>query len=120
MKLVGNLKKKVEKAENKEQAKELIAKAGMELNDEELDEVAGGGAVYRNSQLQDVTGRTSLGTFGLARKYADQLTIDYCDPNTSPSRKQDILYIINNASYHGVKVSSAMTPAMWDRIRMGS
>ena len=42
MKLVGKLKEKVNKAENKEQAKELIAKAGMELNDEELDQVSGG------------------------------------------------------------------------------
>ena len=42
MKLVGELKEKVEKAENKEQAKEIIANAGMNLTDEELDVVAGG------------------------------------------------------------------------------
>lgn len=42
MELIGKLKEQVEKAENKEQAKELIAEAGMELTDEKLDQVAGG------------------------------------------------------------------------------
>ncbi len=42
MKLVGNLKKQVEETKNKEEAKEVIEKAGMELTDEELDQVAGG------------------------------------------------------------------------------
>ena len=43
MKLVGELKKEVEKIETKEGKKEAIKKAGMELSDEELDHVAGGG-----------------------------------------------------------------------------
>ncbi len=43
MKLTGKLKEKVSKAETKEQAKELIANAGMELTDEEVDMVSGGG-----------------------------------------------------------------------------
>ena len=43
MKLVGELKDKVEKAENLEEAKEIIKEAGMELTDEEMDQVAGGG-----------------------------------------------------------------------------
>ena len=42
MKLVGELKKEVEKIETKEGKKEAIKKAGMELSDEELDQVAGG------------------------------------------------------------------------------
>ena len=42
MKLLGELKDKVEKAENQEEAKKIIEKAGMELTDEELDQVAGG------------------------------------------------------------------------------
>ena len=45
MKLTGKLKENVEKAENKEQAKELIADAGMELTDEEMDQVSGGGGI---------------------------------------------------------------------------
>ncbi len=42
MKLVGELKKQVEETNNKEEAKEIIEKAGMELTDEELDCVTGG------------------------------------------------------------------------------
>ncbi len=44
MKLVGELKEKVEKAENREDAKEIIRDAGMELTDEEMEQVAGGGS----------------------------------------------------------------------------
>ena len=42
MKLVGDLKDKVEKAANQEEAKKIIEEAGMELTEEELDQVAGG------------------------------------------------------------------------------
>ncbi len=42
MKLIGNLKDQVETANSKEEAKEIIEKAGMELTDEELDMVSGG------------------------------------------------------------------------------
>ena len=42
MRLVGRLKEEVEKAETAEAKKELIEEAGMELNDEELEQVAGG------------------------------------------------------------------------------
>ncbi len=47
MKLTGKLKVNVKKAENKEQAKKPIAKAGMILDDAKLDQVAGGGSFYR-------------------------------------------------------------------------
>ena len=42
MKLVGELKKQVEETKNKEEAKEVIEKAGMQLTDKELDNVTGG------------------------------------------------------------------------------
>ena len=42
MKLVGELKKKVEETKNKEEAKEVIEKAGMELTDDELNNITGG------------------------------------------------------------------------------
>ena len=45
MKLTGNLKNQVEKAESKEEKKILIEKAGMELTDDELNMVAGGTVV---------------------------------------------------------------------------
>ena len=46
MKLIGKLKEDVEKAENKEEAKKIIEKAGMELTDEEMDQVAGGKTAF--------------------------------------------------------------------------
>ena len=42
MKLIGKLKKQVEDANNKEEAKDIIAEAGMELTADELEIVTGG------------------------------------------------------------------------------
>ena len=42
MRLIGKLKEEVEKAETAEKKKELIEEAGMELDDEELEQVSGG------------------------------------------------------------------------------
>ena len=42
MELIGNLKKKVDKAGSKEEKRELIEKAGMKLNDMELEMISGG------------------------------------------------------------------------------
>ena len=42
MKLTGILKDKVDKAETMEAKKDIIAEAGMELTDDELEGVAGG------------------------------------------------------------------------------
>ena len=44
MKLIGELKKQVESTATKEEAKDVIANAGMELTDDELDNVVGGWA----------------------------------------------------------------------------
>ena len=46
MKLIGELKEKVEKAENQEEAKKIIKDAGMELTDEEMNQVAGGTTIF--------------------------------------------------------------------------
>ncbi len=43
MKLTGELKEQVEKAETKEEKKKLLEDAGIKLTDDELDKVAGGG-----------------------------------------------------------------------------
>ena len=51
MKLTGELKKKVEKAETREAARETIANAGMLLNDDELDQVGGGLVGGGNPQI---------------------------------------------------------------------
>ena len=42
MQLTGELKDKVDKAETKEEKKNILAEAGMELTDEELENVIGG------------------------------------------------------------------------------
>ena len=42
MELTGLLKNKVEEAQTKEEMRTIIAEAGMELTDEELDGIAGG------------------------------------------------------------------------------
>ena len=42
MKLVGELKESVSKAKGREEAKEIIEKAGIVLTDEEMDMVSGG------------------------------------------------------------------------------
>ncbi len=42
MELTGELKNLVEKTSTKEEAKEVIANAGMLLSDEELEQVSGG------------------------------------------------------------------------------
>ena len=56
MKLTGKLKERVSKAETKEQAKELIANAGMELTDEEMAHVSGGdgSALMQAMAIQDM------------------------------------------------------------------
>ena len=48
MKLIGELKKQVESTSTKEEAKDVIANAGMELTDDELDQVAGGYPLKRS------------------------------------------------------------------------
>ena len=42
MKLIGELKRQVESTATKEEAKNVIENAGMELTDDELDNVVGG------------------------------------------------------------------------------
>ena len=51
MKLTGKLKENVKKAENKEQAKKPIAKAGIILSDDELDQVSGGAGFYPDEEV---------------------------------------------------------------------
>ncbi len=43
MKLIGNLKKQVDKEKGMSEKKKLIEEAGMELTDAELEQVTGGG-----------------------------------------------------------------------------
>ena len=60
MKLVGELKDKVEKAETKGEAKEIIKDAGMDLTDEELEQVAGGPRVFNELIKNQVAGGANV------------------------------------------------------------
>ena len=58
MKLTGELKEKVEKAENKEEAKKILGEtkqnveeAGVILDDAELDQVSGGAGFYPDEEV---------------------------------------------------------------------
>ena len=58
MKLTGILKDKVDKAETKEEKKDIIAQAGMELSDDELEMVAGGaGPRFTRPQTTPMPGK---------------------------------------------------------------
>ncbi len=62
MKLTGKLKEKVSKAETKEQAKEIIAHAGMELTDDEMNMVSGG--EFTPTHHKDLNGDNQVVTYG--------------------------------------------------------
>lgn len=52
MKLTADLKNKEEKTENLEETKKTIEEAGIELSDDDLDEVFGGASFYVFSTMQ--------------------------------------------------------------------
>ena len=52
MELTKELKEKLENAESKEEEKKIIEKDGMELTDEEMDQVAGGGTMAPLSEVE--------------------------------------------------------------------
>lgn len=58
MKLIGKLKKQVEETNSKEEAKNIIEKAGMELTDDELNKVTGGEATGGDDGSNTTNGMT--------------------------------------------------------------
>ena len=52
MELSKELKEKVENAKSAEEAKKILEEAGLELTDEEMDQVAGGKNTRRSSLFQ--------------------------------------------------------------------
>ena len=62
MKLIGELKKRVEAASSKDEARAIIAEAGMELKPDELDMVSGGvdfdtqcSIIYRTATADEIS-----------------------------------------------------------------
>jgi len=60
MKLTGALKEEVSKAQSKDEARDILEKAGMSLTDEELDMVAGGSIFL--ARKRPATGTLPSGT----------------------------------------------------------
>ncbi|MBR3468216.1 MAG: hypothetical protein IKH28_00730 [Lachnospiraceae bacterium] len=60
MKLTGELKEKVDQTKNLEEAKDVIAKAGMLLTDDEVSEVAGGGVYDKLYKIARTDGRKRI------------------------------------------------------------
>ena len=57
MELTKELKEKLEKAESKEKVKEIIGEAGMELTDEEVEQIAGGWGLQKLQIDEDAEGK---------------------------------------------------------------
>ena len=101
MKLTGTLKENVEKAESKEQAKKLIAQAGMELTEQEMEEVAGGQLSYHpghKSKAPDPQERKRAFAVNEVKKLLEELK----NPSTSPARKEAIKLTLRTGSYQGI------------------
>ena len=81
IKLVGELKDKVEKAENQEEAKEIIKEAGMELTDEELSGVSGGRGVITENPMGGYIYSDETGSVNISPKDWIWLRDQYNDPN---------------------------------------
>lgn len=58
MKLIGDLKEQVENANSREEARQIIEKEGIELTDEEMNQVGGGRSFHvpMNTQGNDNNG----------------------------------------------------------------
>ncbi len=56
MKLIGELKERVEKSETKEEARNIIEEVGVVLDDDELDQVSGGFGFFEDSVCDDRMG----------------------------------------------------------------
>lgn len=69
MKLIGALKEAVEQAQNLEEVRRVIEEAGMELTDEELNEIAGGRSIQksffssRSLNNPDAMGEQNVGNY---------------------------------------------------------
>ena len=99
MKLVGELKEKVEMAENMDEAKQAIENAGMELTNEELESIAGG----RTSSLQrsrDQAARKKV--YREACANVERL-IKEMNSTSDPARKAEIQDKLTHGTYLGFK-----------------
>ena len=71
MKLTGNLKKQVEQAAGREEARRLIEQAGIELTDDELEMVAGGAGKEDLNPAQVFGNQAGISGMKRAETYSD-------------------------------------------------
>ena len=89
-----------EKAESKEQAKELIAQAGMELAEQEMEEVAGGQLHFGAHKTKTPDPRQKKREF--ATNEVKKLIEELNNPSTPPARKTAIKHTLRTGSYQGI------------------
>ena len=77
MKLIGKLKKRVEETNSKEEAKNIIEKAGMELTDDELNQVTGG-ETNGGGTGEDITNGMNKGVCVCGNQGEIDHTCPYC------------------------------------------
>ena len=73
MELMDNLKDKVSKANSKEEAKEIIEKAGMRLMDDELEMVTGGMSIPRPAETHITTEHAPCASGKDAEKISERI-----------------------------------------------
>ncbi len=76
MELIGKLKDEMAQAKSKDEAKEIMENAGMKLNDDELDSVAGGFGICKPRKAEWTSPRICGQALGKGNKVIES-------PNTS-------------------------------------
>ena len=100
MKLVGELKEKVEMAESMEEAKQAIENAGIELTEAELESIAGGKRRTYAQISREQAGRRKA--YGEACDIVQRL-IKEMKSTPDAARKAEIKNKLNTGTYLGFK-----------------
>ncbi len=100
MKLVGELKEKVEKAESMNEAKQAIENAGIELTNEELETIAGGKRRSYSQISREQAARKKV--YGEACDNVQSI-IKEIKTTSDPSRKAQLQDKLEHGTYMGFK-----------------
>ena len=100
MKLVGELKEKVEMAESLEEVRQVIENAGMELTEAELESIAGGRRRTYAQISREQAGRRKA--YGEACDIVQRL-IKEMNSTSDPARKAEIQNKLITGTYLGFK-----------------
>ena len=100
MKLVGELKEKVEMAESLEEVRQVIENAGMELTETELESIAGGKRRTYAQISREQAGRRKA--YGEACANVERL-IKEMNSTSDPAKKAEIQDKLTHGTYMGFK-----------------